>query len=256
MAPAALDLVLVLWPLLASPSPAAGSFATPTDPGPHPACPPDTRLVEGDHDDDMERLCLEVKGNRCWSYEPHAVSTQGPRKHVRVCMDQYEAPNRAGARPIVMRDYHQATRWCNERGKRLCTEEEFETACEGPDLLPYFYGWRVDGAVCNTSRGWRAFDARALDAGGERARKEVERLWQGSPSGRYERCRTRDGIHDLLGNVEEWVVSRAGRRHPGALMGGFWAKPWVGCRGTNDAHPPSFVFYEVGWRCCADPKAR
>ena len=36
-------------------------------------------------------------------------------------------------------------------------------------------------------------------------------------------------------------------------MGGFWAKPWTGCRGTNDAHEPSFEFYETGFRCCADP---
>jgi hypothetical protein len=36
-------------------------------------------------------------------------------------------------------------------------------------------------------------------------------------------------------------------------MGGFWAKPWTGCRGTNDAHEPSFTFYETGFRCCAEP---
>jgi hypothetical protein len=36
-------------------------------------------------------------------------------------------------------------------------------------------------------------------------------------------------------------------------MGGFWAKPWTGCRGTNDAHEPTFAFYETGFRCCADP---
>jgi hypothetical protein len=36
-------------------------------------------------------------------------------------------------------------------------------------------------------------------------------------------------------------------------MGGFWAKPWTGCRGTNDAHEPRFTFYETGFRCCAEP---
>ena len=43
------------------------------------------------------------------------------------------------------------------------------------------------------------------------------------------------------------------RLYPGSLMGGFWAKPWTGCRGTNDAHEPTFTFYETGFRCCADP---
>jgi formylglycine-generating enzyme required for sulfatase activity len=61
------------------------------------------------------------------------------------------------------------------------------------------------------------------------------------------------GIYDMQGNVEEWVASRPGRNLPGALMGGFWAKPWTGCRGTNDAHEPGFQFYETGFRCCADP---
>ena len=36
-------------------------------------------------------------------------------------------------------------------------------------------------------------------------------------------------------------------------MGGFWAKPWTSCRGTNDAHEPTFVFYETGFRYCAEP---
>ena len=57
----------------------------------------------------------------------------------------------------------------------------------------------------------------------------------------------------MMGNVEEWVASRSTRPRPGALMGGFWAKPWTGCRGTNDAHEPTFTFYETGFRCCADP---
>jgi len=249
-----LGLALMLLEILGRSAAVASGYKPVADPGPSPLCPPDTRLVQGDHDDEMERLCLEIKSNRCWSYVPFAVATQGERNHVRVCMDMYEAPNVRGAKPYVMRTFHQATAWCQERGKRLCSEQEFETACEGAQQLPYFYGWQVDGSICNTRKPWLAFDASALDGGGDRANKESDRLWQGATSGEFERCRTPDGISDLLGNVEEWVVSRKGRRYPGALMGGFWAKPWVGCRGTNDAHQPSFAFYEVGWRCCADPR--
>ena len=67
---------------------------------------------------------------------------------------------------------------------------------------------------------------------------EAKRLWQGTPSGRFSACVSAFGIYDMMGNVEEWVTTRKGRRFPGALMGGFWAKPWTGCRGTNDAHEP------------------
>jgi len=160
----ALELAWLLAPLLGN-QPAVSTYEPPPDPGPNPACATDMRLVQGDHDDDMERLCLRVKADRCWSYVPFVSVTQGERKHVRVCMDQYEAPNQAGARPLVMKDFRQATRWCEERSKRLCSEEEFETACEGPDLRAYFYGWQVDAAICNTNKPWMAFDGAALDAG-------------------------------------------------------------------------------------------
>ena len=82
----------------------------------------------------------------------------------------------------------------------------------------------------------------------------MDRLWQGAPSGAFDSCVSPFGIYDMMGNVEEWVTSRKHRKHPGALMGGFWAKPWTGCRGTNDAHEPTFTFYETGFRCCSEPK--
>jgi formylglycine-generating enzyme required for sulfatase activity len=250
MLDSALALFILALPFLGSMG--SDEYRPPPDPGPNPACPEDMRLVEGIHDDDMERLCLREKGERCWSYVPHAVATEAPRTSLRFCMDQYEAPNERGAKPLVMFDFFGSQRWCEKRGKRLCSEQEFETACEGPQLEPYFYGWAVDVSVCNSNKPWKAFDAHKLQGGGVEARNELDRLWQGTPSGAMPRCRTRDGIYDLLGNVEEWVTARSGRRWPGALMGGFWAKPWTGCRGTNDAHEPKFAFYEVGFRCCKD----
>lgn len=247
-----IDALIAWFILLATPSVESESYVPPPDPGPHSDCPSDMRLVEGIHDDEMERLCLEEKSQRCWSYVQDAVVTSGTRTRMRFCMDQYEAPNQAGARPIVMVDFFQAEAWCAQRSKRLCTEQEFETACEGPRLEPYFYGSRVDKKVCNSDKGWKQFDAAKLNAGGATAKQEVKRLWQGTASGQKAACRTRDGVYDLLGNVEEWVRSRSSRKWPGALMGGFWAKPWTGCRGTNDAHEPKFVFYQTGFRCCKD----
>jgi formylglycine-generating enzyme required for sulfatase activity len=168
-------------------------------------------------------------------------------------MDAFEAPNVRGANPIVMATATEAEAWCGARGKRLCTEYEWESACEGDDLLPYSYGVAQDDAACNTAKPWRPFNAWLLVSGGEAARKETERLWQGEPSGSRSSCATRDGVYDLIGNAEEWIRSSRKRKWNVALIGGHWAKPWSRCRDTNDAHEPFFRFYEVGFRCCQDP---
>ena len=229
------------------------------DPGPSPECPDDMRLVAGTHYDEVQHLCVDprrdTKDTHCFAYWEGLTGAEGPVTEIRVCMDQFEAPNRRGEKPFVMRSYEMAQKWCKQRGKRTCTEQEWELACEGPEHRPLAYGWQVDAKLCNSDKQWRAFDVKALAAGGEVSRAEVDKLWQGAPSGRYATCVSSFGIFDMMGNVEEWVTTRRSRRFPGALMGGFWAKPWTGCRGTNDAHEPTFTFYETGFRCYAAPGA-
>jgi formylglycine-generating enzyme len=226
------------------------------DPGPSPACPKDMRLVEGTHYDEMGHLCVDprtdAKDTHCFAYHEGISAEEGRATPVRVCMDQFEAPNVRGAKPFVMKSYKSALKWCRERGRRVCSEQEWEMACEGEEHRPLSYGWRVDRARCNSDKPWRAFDVTKLFQEGEEGDAEVDRLFQGAKSGAYGACVSPFGIYDLMGNVEEWVASRPGRRYSGALKGGFWAKPWTGCRGTNDAHEPEFIFYETGFRCCMD----
>jgi sulfatase modifying factor 1 len=251
-----LGLALLLGSGLA---PSVGVETRFVDPGPHPECPEDMRLVVGEHHDELQHLCVDprrdVKDTHCFRYEAGITALEGATRSIRVCMDQFEAPNRRGAKPFVLRSYDSAARWCKQQGKRMCEEAEWETACEGPERLPWVYGWAVDKQACNSDKAWKPVDFGKFGRDSEAAQEESTRLWQGSPSGRYARCVSSFGVYDLMGNVEEWVTSRAGRKFPGALMGGFWAKPWTGCRGTNDAHEPTFAFYETGFRCCAEPRA-
>lgn len=155
-----------------------------------------------------------------------------------TCMDRYEAPNIEGANPMVMQSAEDAIAWCEARGKRLCGEAEWEWACYQA------------GEPCNNDKRWKAWDKKTANTA-----SEVKRLWQGSASGEYFECRTPNGIFDLRGNVEEWVVSKKAdpdtkaRDWPHTLKGGWWAKI-TPCHKTNDAHHAGFRFYQTGFRCC------
>lgn len=235
----------------------APTSQAPLDPGPSSACPVDMRLVDTVHYDDVEHLCVDWRPsvNRCFAYHPDYTAAHGP-KRLRFCMDVFEAPNERGKSARVMDSFPEAQAFCATAQKRLCSEHEWEAACEQGDERPWQYGWAVDKKICNSNKKWQPFDEKLLGAGGATAKRESDRLWQGSLAGEHPACQTRQGIRDLMGNVEEWVTSSRPRKFPGALMGGFWAKPWTGCRGTNDAHDPAFFrFYEVGLRCCAPPLA-
>jgi len=154
------------------------------------------------------------------------------------CMDRFEAPNVEGAKPLVMQSAEDAVAWCQARGKRLCTEDEWEHACIN------------SGEPCNNDKRWKPWDKRTANSAAE-----VKRLWQGTPSGAYPKCRTPSGVYDLKGNVEEWVVSKpkgpytSARRWPYTLKGGWWASIQT-CRRINDEHETTFRFYQTGFRCC------
>ncbi len=238
------------------------------DPGPSPSCPDDMRLVEGLHYEKVAHICLDAppepkparagkkKSNdevHCYHYADDFTVLEPPVTPVRVCMDQFEAPNRRGANPLVMESFKSASHWCAQRRKRTCSEQEWELACEGGEHRPLSYGWSVNVKLCNSNKPWKPVDFAKFDGPHDEALVESNKLWQGVPSGHYQTCMSPFGIFDMQGNVEEWVSSRASRKWPGALMGGFWAKAWTGCRGTNDAHQPTFAFYETGFRCCKDP---
>ncbi len=233
------------------------------DPGPSRFCPDDMRLVEGTHHESVSHVCLDPPPTvpttkpssvHCLHYAEDVSVLEGAITPIRVCMDRYEAPNVRGASPIVMASYRSAEKWCGQRRKRVCGEAEWEYACEGPSHRPLAYGWAVNVKLCNSNKGWKPVDFAKFDGPRELALKESAKLWQGAGSGRYPSCISAFGIYDMNGNVEEWVSARTSREWPGALMGGFWAKPWTGCRGTNDAHQPTFAFYETGFRCCQSPE--
>lgn len=234
-------------------APAAGP------PPPAPAatftCPQGMLPVEGIHYENIQRLCTDLRNTNCWAFVPGFVAGEPRATPVRACIDQYEWPNRAGEKPAVMMRFVDAEAHCARAGKRLCTEFEWEMACEGPATTPFPYGWRNQPGACNTGKPYKFVSEARLNSSSAQTRDaEALRLWQGEPSGSFPGCVSAFGVVDLVGNVEEWVTTqRPEWPYPSSLKGGYWSKPWAGCRGTNDSHGPMFRFYETGFRCCKDP---
>jgi len=220
-------------------------------------CAADQKLVLGTHHEYVQRLCLDYHKAACWSYHPGLVALEPRATAIRVCIDEYEWPNEKGASPPVMMSFSEAQKECAGVGKRLCTEFEWELACEGAGTQPYPYGWAQEPGACVNDKKYKFYDQAKLESRDRAVRsQETKRLYQAEPSGSRPRCTSPFGAVDLVGNVEEWVTtSRPEWPHVSSLKGGYWARAWSGCRGTNDSHGPAFRFYDIGFRCCSDPSS-
>lgn len=126
------------------------------------------------------------------------------------------------------RTWHDAKKICESEGKRLCTENEWEKACKGPDSNVYGYGNEFAAATCPHS-GY-------------------------VPKYRYNEhiaCQSPAKVFNLSGGAMEWTSSKRGDNYivkPGAL-----GKDAAGtrCAGRFD-RAPNFAQIHVGFRCCAD----
>ena len=194
---------------------------------------------------------------RCAEYDRDkwlALSKDLPTQPLHFCIDRFEYPNRKGEYPIILVSWYEARDVCKAEGKRLCTEDEWTFACEGEEARPYPNGYVRDPDACLNDRPWKQFNDRALfPRNGENARQELDRLWQGLPSGARELCKSPFGVYDMTGNVDEWTRSSIAGERPSVLKGGYWGPVRTRCRPATKAHDEQHVFYQQGFRCCADP---
>lgn len=206
----------------------------------------------------QDRACSKWRGKRvCEVYdEPKWASLRqrGKAKPMHVCVDRYEYPNRQGEYPMVVVSYTEAKQLCKRQNKRLCSESEWTFACEGPDALPYPYGYTRDAEACTIDITTQVLADDALwPRNTGRAVRGIDKAFHGTPSGSRAACKSPFGVYDMTGNLDEWTESTGGGRYPSILKGGFWSKVRARCRPSTRAHGPVFVTYETGFRCCADP---
>lgn len=212
--------------------------------------------VVGEFCPNVEETCLEwldvdVSSNanngmgplRCKRFAYPTKCLSRKRIPMDYCVDTYEYPNRAGASPPVGMTYWEAQRSCEGVGKRLCTVTEATLACEGPDIKPYPYGYERDANACNIDRP---------SADPETPRSRWPEVYRGVPAGNMPRCVSDYGVHDIVGNVDEWVRNESGHPYVSALHGGYWGPVRARCRPVTWVHGPDFSFYQIGFRCCSD----
>ena len=247
----------------APPDPVAPpASTTPTEPPPPPGpCPTGMIYVEADHCARVEQTCLK-KGRskprhppKCLEYAEPSVC-KGPVRRQRFCIDRYEYPNREGAHPPSMINAWDADLLCREQGKRLCWESEWTLACEGPERLPYPYGYVRDATLCNIDKPYLKPGQKTIHGHDAEAREaELRRLDQSARSGEVAGCRSAWGVHDLSGNFSEWVYLEKprGKGRWAGTKGGHWVPLRNVCRLTSVAHPESWRYYPLSTRCCADP---
>jgi len=210
--------------------------------------------VEGTFCPFLDQLCIKrplAMSYRCSEYRAPTGQCQTGTAKKHFCIDDYEWPNKAGETPVVMKNWYEARDACQSVGKRLCSQDEWTLACEGPEHLPYPYGYVRDATACN-------IDKAAIGVGEKALRRpdlrdaEVARLWQREASGARDRCVSAFGVHDMTGNVDEWTLNETGTPHQSALKGGYWS--WVRgrCRAVTAGHEESLRYYQIGFRCCGE----
>jgi len=206
------------------------------------------------------------------------------RDGVRVCVDRWEASlvelgpkgeekpwspyvtprTKKGARVkavsvpgVVPQAYvskQQASLACKNAGKRLCTGDEWRTACEGPTSTTYPYGAKEDRKACNT----HGKNPLKILLGGAKTymwgtamQHPLLNTFPGTlaKTGEFAQCTNDFGLYDMVGNLHEWTAD-------GDFRGGYYRDDHVnapGCRYKTTAHRGAYADYSTGFRCCADP---
>jgi hypothetical protein len=251
-------------------------------PGTSEGCPDDMVLVAGNYCPNVQQNCIEhhnefnndqkkkkkaeergegkratTVSERCLKYEEPSVCLSKERVPMRYCMDRYEWPNKKGELPSLLVSWGDAKKLCEEKGKRLCMEAEFNFACEGEAMLPYTYGYTRDATACNIDKEYRKREKslkkyeRCMQK--PECKAELERLDQRLPTGSLPRCVSPFGVYDLNGNINEWV-ERPKQKYPNrsGLKGGWWGPVRGRCRPTVGFHKEDDYGYEEGFRCCKD----
>lgn len=142
--------------------------------------------------------------------------------------------------------WHQAAAACRNAGKRLCSAEEWRTACGGDDARTYPYGDAFEPGRCN---GFEAGRLDAVQTGAMIVAREAD-------DGRLvaDGCVSQHGVYDISGNLWEWNADPFFDGRTRGVAGGSFRSNAIGLRCvTDDTNAePAEQNDAYGFRCCYD----
>jgi hypothetical protein len=209
---------------------------------------PDARLVEAVHQQWLiEQRTVGPDSARDFPL-PELPTLQKTRRDYVA-----EAVSRAGQIPQGYLSYPLAKLVCERAGKRLCSEEEWVTACKGESGHKFPYGEHYEQGRCNVYRA--VHPATALHGSASYGHRDPRLNLVSEASvgpllratGATPTCASRwgsDRIYDMVGNLDEWVEDQV-------FVGGFYARATrEGCESKVSSHAPAYYDYSTGTRCC------
>ena len=228
------------------PQPKPPGYASPDDP-----CPEDMQHVSGLRCSEPKQFCKEwlprvSHGTKIACKEFAAPVCEGSKRPMDYCIDRYEYTPEGYTYPITHVSWGEAQNLCRAMNKRLCFEDEWEFACEGPDALPYPYGTVRDGKKCNHD-----FPEEELVTGPDqfidrRVAKDA-----------LPECKSPFGVFNMVGNVDEWTTRYAGKKpFRSILRGGWWLVGRNRCRAATANHNELYAGVQTGFRCCTESRKK
>ncbi len=216
-----------------------------------PYYPPDPRLLQRVFEVwQVERLNFGSIGARAIPL-PELPAIQ------RTLRFEPKAISQPGVVPQGYLSYYTARLACANAGKRLCTEDEWVTACRGSRQTQFPYGGQYVPGNCNVHRALHpAFELHGDSSLGHTDPRLNLLVENGSDpllraAGATPLCVSHwgaEGAYDLVGNIDEWIEDEAG-----LFVGGFYARSTTkGCEARISTHAKSYYDYSLGTRCCRD----
>lgn len=189
---------------------------------------------------------VDAKGRTVRRHSPY----QTPAAEARIV-----ARSRRGVVPQAYLSQEQAAAACEAAGKRLCSDDEWLSACRGKSETLYPYGDEHAEGRCNDKgvSPLRTLHGKAegLEVFGMEAMNDP-RLNQVAGSvartGQFKKCKTHAGAFDMVGNLHEWTADGGG-----TFRGGYYLDNEIngrGCDYVTKAHSTKYHDYSIGFRCC------